>query len=34
VDKDSLKAKVIRLPAKEDMVSIASEQAVVEFYSR
>lgn len=34
VDKDVLKAKVIRLPAKEDMVSIASEQAVVEFYSR
>lgn len=34
VDREMLKAKVVRLPAKEDIVSVANEQSVVEFYSR
>jgi ribosomal protein S4 len=34
VDREQLKAKVVRLPAKEDIISVANEQSVVEFYSR
>jgi small subunit ribosomal protein S4 len=34
VDKDNQKAKLIRIPSRDEIAPIASEQAVVEFYSR
>lgn len=34
VDREQFRVKVIRMPAKEDIISIANEQSVVEFYSR
>lgn len=34
VNKEGLKGTILRMPAKDDIQSIANEQAVVEFYSR
>jgi small subunit ribosomal protein S4 len=34
IDKEHLKAKLIRIPSRDEINPIANEQAVVEFYSR
>jgi small subunit ribosomal protein S4 len=34
VDRESLRARLLRIPTREEINPIANEQAVVEFYSR